>query len=84
MTTVTVSTKGQIALPKDIREHYHVKKGKKFAVQETPNGIMLVPIPEKPLLALIGLGKGLKISSRDVIEKRKKDEEIWQKKWKEY
>lgn len=82
MTTVTVSSKGQIALPKAIRMHYKVEEGTKLAIQETPHGIMLIPIPKNPLLALKGIAKHLNVSSKDIIAARKEDEKHDREKYK--
>ena len=46
--TATVSTKGQVILPKAIRERRGWKAGTRLVVEETPEGVLL---KEKPLLA---------------------------------
>ena len=43
--TTTVSTKGQVILPKAIREQRHWPAGTKLIVEETPEGVLLKPIP---------------------------------------
>lgn len=47
-TTTTVSTKGQVILPKAIRERRGWKAGTRLVVEETPEGLLL---KEKPLFA---------------------------------
>ena len=39
----TVSTKGQVILPKAIREKLKWKPGTELKVEETPNGVLLTP-----------------------------------------
>lgn len=43
METTTLSTKGQIVLPKAIRESKALKPGTEFTVEATPDGILLRP-----------------------------------------
>ena len=72
--SVTISSKGQVIIPADVREDLGWKQGTKLSVQETPFGIMLVEVPEKPLKALKGILKGFKLTSADIIKMRRKDE----------
>lgn len=44
-TTTTVSTKGQVILPKAIRERRGWKAGTKLVVEETPEGLVLKKAP---------------------------------------
>jgi AbrB family looped-hinge helix DNA binding protein len=39
--TVTVSSKGQITLPKDLRDRHHLKLGEKALVVDVPEGILI-------------------------------------------
>jgi AbrB family looped-hinge helix DNA binding protein len=43
METTTLSTKGQIVLPKSIRDSRALKAGTEFTVEETKEGILLRP-----------------------------------------
>ena len=42
--TTTVSTKGQVILPKAIRDQRHWPAGTKLIVEETPEGVLLRPM----------------------------------------
>jgi AbrB family looped-hinge helix DNA binding protein len=44
--TITVSTKGQVVLPKEIRDVKNWRAGQKLVVEATPDGVVLRP--EKP------------------------------------
>ena len=44
----TVSTKGQIILPKAIRHRRHWEPGTKLTVEETPDGVLLKAAPLFP------------------------------------
>jgi len=39
--TVTVSSKGQITLPKELREKYHLKEGETVAILDASEGILI-------------------------------------------
>src|SRR5882724_10398375 len=43
--TTTVSTKGQVILPKAIRQRRHWEPGTRLVVEDTPNGVLLRPAP---------------------------------------
>nr|WP_255696950.1 AbrB/MazE/SpoVT family DNA-binding domain-containing protein [Sandaracinobacteroides sayramensis] len=44
MTTI-VSTKGQVILPKAIRDQRHWSAGTRLSVEDTPDGVLLKPVP---------------------------------------
>jgi AbrB family looped-hinge helix DNA binding protein len=46
--TTTVSTKGQVILPKAIREHRRWEAGTRLIVEETPDGVLLRAAPSFP------------------------------------
>ncbi|HVT25667.1 MAG TPA: AbrB/MazE/SpoVT family DNA-binding domain-containing protein [Rhizomicrobium sp.] len=43
--TTTVSTKGQVILPKTIRDHRHWQAGTELVVEDTPDGVLLKAAP---------------------------------------
>ncbi len=43
--TTTVSTKGQVILPKAIRDQRHWPAGTRLIVEETPDGVLLKAMP---------------------------------------
>lgn len=46
--TTTVSTKGQVILPKAIRDQRRWQPGTRLVVQETPEGVLLTPASPFP------------------------------------
>lgn len=46
--TTTVSTKGQVILPKAVRERRNWGAGTRLVVEETPEGVMLRAAPDFP------------------------------------
>ena len=61
MSTITVSPKYQIVIPKEVREQLRIKSGQKMSVVVT-KGIMHV-IPTKSLKELEGYLKGMDTSN---------------------
>lgn len=57
MTTVTISPKFQIVIPKEVRESMHIKAGAKIVMVPLGNLIYLVPM--RPLKDLEGKLKGI-------------------------
>lgn len=43
--TVRLSTKGQVVLPKSIRQRRHWDAGTRLVVEDTPNGVLLKAAP---------------------------------------
>ena len=52
METTTLSSKGQIIIPKSIRESHHWMPGEKFIIEETQAGIILKPARPFPATTL--------------------------------
>ncbi|HKY82847.1 MAG TPA: AbrB/MazE/SpoVT family DNA-binding domain-containing protein [Sphingobium sp.] len=46
--TTVVSTKGQVILPKAIRDLRHWPAGTRLTVEDTPDGVLLKPVPAFP------------------------------------
>lgn len=60
MTQVTVSSKFQVVIPKDVRRQVPLHTGQKLAVIVKEGTITL--LPDKPLSAFRGFLKGMKVS----------------------
>lgn len=39
-----ISSKGQVVIPKSVRNHYQWKPGTVLRIEETPQGVMLSPV----------------------------------------
>lgn len=46
--TTTVSTKGQVILPKAIRDQHHWEPGTRLTVENTPDGVLLRAVRLSP------------------------------------
>lgn len=64
MPVITVSTKGQIIIPSEIRKKYKIKQGDRFELQEVEGKLVLVPLHDKPFVGLYGALKGKKSLTR--------------------
>jgi AbrB family looped-hinge helix DNA binding protein len=45
MSTTKLSSKGQIVLPKSVRDARHWPPGTEFSIQEVSEGVLLKPVP---------------------------------------
>ncbi len=77
MTTVKVSSKGQIVLPKAIREKFGIKEGDELEVLDFGDEIVIVPL--KKGLKLRGLVKFEKPVKEILREVRAEEEELEEK-----
>jgi AbrB family looped-hinge helix DNA binding protein len=75
--TSKVTTKGQIVIPKKIREKYGIHPSTSIRWIEKKEGILMVPDSEDPIIAARGMLKGsglLKIYLQEKgIEKQRED-----------
>ncbi len=58
MEQMTMSSKGQVVIPKEIRDRMGAKRGQKFVIEEVDGSYILIPVPKNPIKALRGLAKG--------------------------
>jgi len=56
METVTLSSKFQVVIPRDVRERMRLKPGTRFRVIDTGGGVELIPI--RPIEEYRGILKG--------------------------
>lgn len=68
MSTVTISPKYQVVIPKEAREQIRLKKGQKVIVI-VKNGIISL-VPARPLTELKGFAKG--VTSHGLREKKER------------
>jgi AbrB family looped-hinge helix DNA binding protein len=67
-----VTERGQISIPAEIRRRFHLVPRTKVEWLETEEGIFILPVPEDPIRAFRGSGKG-KGSTRFLLEERRKE-----------
>ncbi len=80
----TLSTKGQIVIPKQLREGMRLKPGTDITVERLDDTILLIPEPEDPVEALCGMFKGMFDEDAVTMVRRMRDEDrekVRNKKW---
>ncbi|MFZ5649606.1 MAG: AbrB/MazE/SpoVT family DNA-binding domain-containing protein [Bacillota bacterium] len=66
MPVITVSTRGQIIIPSEIRKKYNIKQGDRYDLQDFDGKLILVRTQEKPFVGLYGTLKGKKSLTRSL------------------
>jgi len=71
---VTVSSKGQIVLPAELRRKYDIQAGSRLAIVDLAGAIYLVPVSDDPLSELVGMFKDTPgFSSADFLAERRRE-----------
>jgi AbrB family looped-hinge helix DNA binding protein len=70
----TISTKGQLVIPAELRKKFRLKAGARVAIEERDGKITVTPNPLEAVLALRGKYAGLPLEE-DLAEARRQDEE---------
>lgn len=60
MEKTRLSSKGQVVLPKSVREAYHWRTGTEFAIESMPSGVLLRPVKNLPASRLEEVAGSLK------------------------
>jgi AbrB family looped-hinge helix DNA binding protein len=68
----TLTELGRTVIPAEIRKRYKLKKGTKLVWFDNGKTITVVPIPDDPVEALGGSGKGEGLVAR-LLEERRRD-----------
>ena len=68
----TVSTRGQISIPAELRKKYHIEPEMELEWAEDGNAIRVIPLPKDPVGAFRGAGKG-RYTSDKLLRDRKKE-----------
>lgn len=76
MPVVRTSTKGQIVIPKEIREKLGITPGKRILLRVVENHAEMTPLPDNPIKAMRGILKGGKSLAKELLVERKKDNRI--------
>lgn len=80
MQIVTASSRGQIVIPKKIRNRLNIFAGKKLSIRTDGDQVILTPLPDNPVEAFCGIFEGKYSLTRSLIEARKKDKDREEKK----
>ena len=73
--TVSFSAKGQLVIPRWLRQEFGIEEGTKASVTATPEGILLKPITRAYIRSLRGSLKGKGVM-KALMEDRKREREL--------
>jgi AbrB family looped-hinge helix DNA binding protein len=73
MNTGTLSGKGWVVIPQELRERYRLKKGDKVHFIDYGGVMTIVPVSEKPVDETAGILKGKTSLTRSLLKSREKD-----------
>ena len=71
MTITTLSKKGQLVIPGDIRRRHSLKQGDRFLVKYEEGKIILEPLERYPILRLRGAFKGKASLTQALLQERR-------------
>ena len=72
---VTLSSKGQLVIPKPMREQLGIHEGSKLIMRQQEKSILILPKPKDLLEAMIELGRRLKLGDmKEEIKKHRRME----------
>lgn len=72
---VTVSEKGQIVIPAELRRALGIERGTKLEMRKKAGLIEIEPLPKHPILLLRGKLKGRKSLTKELLEERARERE---------
>ena len=75
MAIATVSAKGWVVIPQEIRRRYGLKKGDKVHIIDYAGRIAIVPVAKDPLAAARGMLKGGPSLTKALLEERRRERE---------
>ena len=75
MNTSTLSEKGWVVIPQDLRRRYGLKKGDKVHVIDYGGVISIVPAIETPIKDSQGMLKGKTSLVKELVKSRRQDAE---------
>jgi len=79
MPIVKTSTKGQIVIPKEIREQLGITPGTRIFFRIVDNHAEITPLPDDAITALRGILKGGPSLANELLIERKRDNKIDEK-----
>ena len=75
MHTATVSTKGWVVIPKDLREKHSLKGGTRVQVVDYGDVLALIPLIDDPIEALHGMLAGGPSLTGELLAERDRERE---------
>ncbi len=76
MPVVKTSAKGQIVIPKAIRERLGITPGRRILLRIVGNHAEIIPLPDDPIKGMRGILRGGKSLANELLVERRKDNRI--------
>lgn len=76
MNTSTLSKKGWIVIPQELRERYRLKTGDRVHVIDYGGVISIIPASDAPIKNSQGMLKGKSSLIKELVKSRRRDEEL--------
>jgi len=77
MEKAKVSPKGQIVIPKRMRDKFEIKEGEEVVLEELEEGVLVMKKSKQPVKSMRGLFKGkMKKSSLELVRELRKDWDV--------
>ncbi len=73
MATGTISGKGWVVIPRELRQRYHLKKGDRVHIIDYGGVLFLVPASSDPIQEGLGMLKGGRSLTESLLEARRED-----------
>ena len=73
MPIVTMSSRGQIVIPKEIRKQLQIVPGKKLSIKLENDHVRLTPLPDDPVDYFCGIFEEKDSITKALIDHRRKD-----------
>lgn len=73
MSVATVSSKGQLVIPKEIRDILGIKPKQKVLLKVVKNHVEIEPLPENPVKSFCGIFKEGTSLTKALLKQRKAD-----------
>ena len=80
MNIVTASSRGQIVIPKEIRNRFNIVAGKRLSIKAEGDHLLLIPLPDDPVEAFCGIFREKSSLTKALTEHREKDKHREEKK----
>jgi AbrB family looped-hinge helix DNA binding protein len=73
MSIVTTSSKGQVVIPKEVRDRVGINTGTKVMVKAVDGHVEIHPLPENPVEFYFGIFKNGSSMTKALLKERKRD-----------
>ena len=73
MPVVTTSSRGQIVIPKEIRERLEIVPGKKLLIKAEGDHAIIQPLPDDPVDHFCGIFKGRSSLTKALLTERRRE-----------